>query len=359
MYGSAWTRKPSHLLTEQLRADGQSYTNKLVHAKKSDGLVAAKLEPHREMLQRLSQSSEHIVRMLPVPSLSPIMREPAVQTLRHQLQLLDSVVAERNRLRGALRALADQDDITAELVAAPEDEHERVFAEALLKYAPLKSQVERNLDAQEKLFVTISDANSKFAALRQHAPPDPNTAQRQRLCQQMHAALLAFDEVLVNLREGVRFYTRFQDLLRKYLMACKDFAMARRLDKVEYEKQARQALASAAAPPQAASYEHPTSSSPSFGSAPTSALYGSGGGYATSIPRVQPGTSSAYRPPPMPSFGGVPSAGAPSPTSPYPPHGYTQQPPPQYAPQYQQSGYPPPPHSTHQQPPPGSYYQGQ
>jgi programmed cell death 6-interacting protein len=364
MYGSAWNRKPSHLLTEQLRSDGQSYHNKLQHAKKSDELVRSKLDPHREMLRRLTQPAEHIVRLLPVPSMSPLMRQPCVQTLRHQLHSLDSVVAERTRLRATLRTTSDQDDITAALVAAPEDEHEHVFQEALAKYASFSEQVQRNVSAQEKLFATISDANHKFAALRRQAPPDPNTEQRQRLCQQMHSALVSFDQVLANLQEGIRFYTRFQDLLRKYHMACKDFAMARRIDKVESEAQARQALAARAAPPAgypgapppSSASTHASSSSPAGPSA-SAHLYGTTGGYATDIPRMPPsGASARFQPPPMPSFGGAA----------FPPPGSTLQggpamhayPPPgtNLPPRAGSAAHPysPPAHGS--QPPPGHYY---
>jgi len=290
-----------------------------------------KFQDNQQYIVMLSGSKDDLLAALPSNNSVGGQKSQIVNSLKQSLGLLDKLIAERTAFRNELTSLSQRDDIAGKLVGASDD-HEVIFAQELQKYESVQSKLQQNFSNQVTLMDRIQKENIQFVG--EKASSD-QSAQREQILQRLNTAFKIYNELKDHLREGIQFYSNFQELLKQFNRKCEDFMFARQTEKQDLLKQLQvQATGfnEASHPPQ--SYPQPTAPP---GSVP--------GGWQPNMKPVyqQPHTPQAYPHPPQ---------GYQQPPQGYPPQGY-QQPPQGYPPQgYQQPppGYPP---QGYQQPPPG------
>jgi len=156
------------------------------------------------------------------------------------LSALDRTIAQRAQLRTQLMNLSQSDDITARLLASNQNDEE-VYSTELAKYSEIQNKIQETFAQQTDLLNKIQQDNSQFIASKQSGNPN---AQREQILQQLTTAFKVYNELKSNLREGIQFYTNFQEILRQFSRKCEDFAFARQTEKQdlisELQKQSNQ-----------------------------------------------------------------------------------------------------------------------
>eukprot|EP01119_Soliformovum_irregulare_P009995 TRINITY_DN2416_c0_g1_i1.p1 TRINITY_DN2416_c0_g1~~TRINITY_DN2416_c0_g1_i1.p1 ORF type:complete len:831 (-),score=256.75 TRINITY_DN2416_c0_g1_i1:39-2456(-) len=303
-YSQRWSRTPSHTLTANLRQELAKFRGNIDHARKSDGYVLKKFQEHQQYVVKLTGSPQDIQGMIPSGN-APVGSNPYANALKQSLALLDRMIAQRATLKTELSNLASRDDPTAKLLAnIGVTGDEEVYASELEKYTPLQSQLRQTFDEQGSLLDRIVQENAAFVESKNG---DRSGAEREAIMQQLNTAFKVYTDLKSNLREGIQFYTNFQEILRQFMRKCEDFAFARKTEKTDLVRE----------------IQHQSSA----------------------MPQQYP-----------PQHGGYPpQQGYPQPPSGAYPGGYAQPPPTNYYPQYgAQQGYPP----QQPQPPQGQPPQG-
>lgn len=331
-----WNRPPSHALTAGLRQEGAKLRSNLEHAQKSDSFVLQKFDTHRPGMEGLAMTEAELQSVMPaVEELPPEAEEP-VEALKESLGYLDSCIAQRNALEVQLKQTSENDDVTGLLLTTPYP-HEVIFAQELRKYEPIQAKIKDNLAEQGRLLETISNENTRFVTIKSRSE---QSRRRLDLLAQMDKAYEAFVELRGNLREGIEFYSNFDDVVSSFRTKCKDFVFARGQEKKDLLTQ----LQSSASRPVQSSPSHNYPTAPAPAAYPTAQLQQPTFGYPQ--PQIAPGL---VRPPGAGDYGPMPGAWQPHMTpvyqvSPQQPAAYQQ--PPAYqqgysAPQQRQQDLPP------------------
>jgi len=221
-----WTRPPSHALTAALRQEAAKYRSNIEHAQKSDSYVRQKFEEHGPFIDLLVAPEEELAGRLPRDVPNEATWE-AVTALRESLGYLDSCIAERNALEAQLKSLAQNDDISAILLST-QHPHEIIYKQELQKYNDIQRKLSNNFEQQKKLMEMISNEHARFLASKTNSE---QTRNREALLAALDKAFVAYTELKANLKEGIEFYTSFQDILQAFRAKCKDFAYARNAEK--------------------------------------------------------------------------------------------------------------------------------
>jgi len=185
-------------------------------------------------------------------------------------------------------------------LSSKERPDEDIFAEELQKYQQLENQLQFTYQEQANLLGRVQQENMQFESLKKSTNLN---ATREQVLQQLNNAFKAFVELKGNLREGIQFYTNFQELLKQFDRKCTDFVLARQTEKqdllLEIQKQTTQPNPNISHPPQQMQGMYQPTTQPFYGKQP-----------------MNP-TPQYYQQPP-PQYGQQP------------PPQYGQQPPPQY-----------------------------
>lgn len=123
---------------------------------------------------------------------------------------------------------------------------EDVYNDELQKYQNQIMQLQQNFQEQANLLNKIQQENSQFVSSRQ---VDNINAQREQILQQLNTSFKVYGELKGNLkyehsyinltnfiREGIQFYTNFQEILKHFERKCADFAFARKTEKQDLLK---------------------------------------------------------------------------------------------------------------------------
>jgi len=143
------------------------------------------------------------------------------------LTLLDRLIAQRAQHRDQLMSMSQSDDITSRLLSNTQSDEE-IYASELSKYSEIQSKVQQSYAQQADLLNKIQKDNTQFVSSKQSGNPN---AQREQILQQLTTAFKVYTELKSNLREGIQFYTNFQEILRQFSRKCEDFALARQTEK--------------------------------------------------------------------------------------------------------------------------------
>eukprot|EP00741_Cyanophora_paradoxa_P012370 tig00020610_g11953.t1 len=343
--GTRWSRPQSRPLAKVYWEELSKHRVNLQRAKTSDAVVQQKLEAHRDLLEKLTRSDAELRRMTPQLQLqagSTVGSEaPALLELCREV---DAVLAAREALIQELRIAANAARVAPE---SPQVEA------ALRPLDALRGRFEENYGRQRRALDAIDSAWSRF----QGAAPDFVKA-RGALVAEMDRAVAMYREIHGNYKEGIEFYSAFQDALRTLKLRVEDWTMGRRLELEDHASQLGVSLAalnlggpspSRPAPAPAASSPSPTNARPAAGSPAGS---GPAPPSMAGPPPVPPQYAGAYGQPP---YGAQPAYAA----APYPPAAQPYPPPyPPAGPYGAPQPYPPygqAPVYNYGQPPAGAY----
>nr|ADW82831.1 vacuolar protein sorting protein 31 [Breviata anathema] len=152
--------------------------------------------------------------------------------LRKSLLACDTLLAQRENTKDSIRTMAQEDAPTNKLAVLmggmPEDQ---AIERELDKYSEFRAKIDSSISEQIGLLETIRVQNDDFARTRSTA--DAGTREREQLFQALEQAFNAYQELLNNLREGIHFYTQFQETLSAYAHKVEDYVYARRTERDE------------------------------------------------------------------------------------------------------------------------------
>ncbi|KAK9909798.1 hypothetical protein WJX75_007558 [Coccomyxa subellipsoidea] len=368
-HGAAWNRPSSAALNSTLLEKVAGYKANLAAAGESDGRLEARLAQSTSSFSALSlDNAVAAMPRLQAPMVSTGSEEPAtiVTKLRQALDAIGRLSSERAALEEALKVEKNKDNILPRIMAVS-GSYDKLFAEELKKYEPLKAQVDENLAKQAQVMEVI---DREAAAYKQAFGYPEWRAACETASAEVRRSMGGFKEVRDNMSEGLRFYMSLQEAIAILAQQAGDYALTRSLQRDDIledmrkagdaasqrQRAADEAAARAKAqqslnalnlqsdrpaqPYSAAPHNYPP---PQQHAPPQPQLFGGGAPTAFNTPAPAPGPPPAHQYPPPPQY-----------------YHHQQQYPPQsqYPPPQQQQQ--PPPYSYHQQPPPqGPPQQGQ
>lgn len=231
-FGNRWNRTPSHALTSALRQEAQKFIGNLDHARKSDEFVRQKLRANADSINKLSWPAEKIVAELPSDnSAAPAGGSPqaaeAVNQVKQLLAQLSTLTQSRDSLLQQLKERINKDDITQKLLQTAEAEQESLFAKEIYKFNDTIEAIKATFGEQAKLINKVQVANESFVRQRQ---TNTQLEQRQAALQTYELAFKMYGELKSHIKEGIQFYTKFQEIVAKFKVKCSDFAFARKTE---------------------------------------------------------------------------------------------------------------------------------
>ncbi|RKP03406.1 hypothetical protein CXG81DRAFT_17030 [Caulochytrium protostelioides] len=268
--GAEWNRPPSSQLAQTLRHTIESWRDKMAAAHKSDQVIAKKMQQHLPTIEQLEGPAEVLMQSLPATHGAAGENDPHAAALQRALGAFRQFQQQREAQLEQLRQLAASDDIETVLLAAtasaapPSDAAalDTIIERQLARYTPLQQTLQSSAARQDALLADIEARNARFVESSREQPPA--TSHEKRL-KQLEDAAKYYREIHRNLSEGTRFYTEFGKVLQQHTENCRQFAMARGLERKEF-----MAVRGSSSGP---AYAYPAQSSPG-GSAVTSSTQG-------------------------------------------------------------------------------------
>jgi len=373
-WGTRWQRTPSHTLTANLRQESAKFRGNFDHARKSDAYVMKKFQDNQQFMVKLSGSANELLGAIPSNN-AQTYSHPAVQSLKQSLSILDKLIAQRNSLKAEITDVSKKDDISSKLLnlaTSANDGYDQFYSDELQKYSNAQNQLRQNYTEQANLLNKIQQENSQFVASKQQ---NNTNAQREQILQSLNTAYKVYGELKGNLREGIQFYTNFQEILKHFERKCADFAFARKTEKQDLLNEIQVQATGVQSPPQQQyNYQPPPNqpppNQPSQNKPPQAQQpqYQAQPQYGYQQPPPQPHAQQPYQQPPPQSYQQPYQPQQPHPQQPqpfpqqYPPGFYGQAPPtygmpPQQPGPYVPPGYNPNAPPQYQQPPPNYGYQ--
>ncbi|XP_068157558.1 programmed cell death 6-interacting protein [Drosophila tropicalis] len=341
-----WTRISSDKLTEMFRTNAKKYREVITNAIEADKVVRQKFEANQKGIQLLSLSPEQIQQSLPSASGSVDPNCSSVQRLKHLMEAVETIKAERDAVESELKSATF--NMKDEFLHALQkdgaiDEPALSLARIGQVINPLQQQVKESIERQQSLVADIQSAHGDFVSETGNCG-----SSRDKLYQELASAYDSYVELSGNLQEGTKFYNDLTQLLVVFQNKISDFVFARKTEKEELLKDLTTESSRQACPATPALPSHYASTSGSGSDIPSTP---SGG--APYVPAATAGAPSAI---PYPTqVQGMPVPFGATPGVPYP--AYVPAPMPQsfnpyatlpYPGNYQYPGFP-------QGPPPGHY----
>ncbi|CAF1338613.1 unnamed protein product [Adineta steineri] len=268
-----WTRTVSSTLTVPLRAEAKKYMDIIQNAINADKIVQEKYRMNRDCTALLSKQTHEIANELPSSSAAGALRDAySVRELHRLMDTVAGVKAEREVIESELKN-TDSDSVRARLIAAFQqgnhsDENSVVVHEIESLYTPLRQQVNESVSKQEQLVENIRRAHQQFQTEKQG---NASSEIREEMMKNLARAYDAFQELLSNLREGIKFYNDLTPLLLKFQNKVSDFVFARKTEKEDLMKDIQRGIVGGnapKAPPPAQQQQQTTTPAYPYGTAP-------------------------------------------------------------------------------------------
>mmetsp|Transcript_22620 Transcript_22620/g.37299 ORF Transcript_22620/g.37299 Transcript_22620/m.37299 type:complete len:811 (-) Transcript_22620:609-3041(-) len=224
-YGNKWTRVPSRSgPSKYLVEEVSKHRVNFQRARAADALVQDKLQKNTDVLEKLSRSESELKRLAPTVQLSSSGPSPeSVEQLRVLVDQLNQLLAQREAIAEELKNVARAKTSQTTLSGITAEECGPKVAQEL---EPFKQQFESSYAAQAQLIQHIEAANAQF----QSTAPEFVKA-RNALVTEFDRSVAVFRELQQNFKEGIEFYSNFQDELRRLDKKAKDFVLARNTEK--------------------------------------------------------------------------------------------------------------------------------
>ncbi|KAH6591094.1 hypothetical protein BASA50_009095 [Batrachochytrium salamandrivorans] len=272
-FGSKWSRATSASLGQNLRDAEQRFRKKLQDADNSNRVVWSKMETHAHLIANLSLARSELEASVPASTAATTLalRDPNLIQLKGFLDQINASVKLRVELVAKVKETVKNDDIVPRLLESAANgavfDKSAVFAEQLKLYTTFDEQASNIISQQETLLGSIVSCNKIFTESRQTSELIRN---RENALQSLGDGYKAFKEITSNLDEGVKFYNDMEHSLSKLRASCRDFTLARDIEKKDMLSQIQQNVINmrfSDAP--GSSPSGPPTSSPYAASAPT------------------------------------------------------------------------------------------
>lgn len=244
-----WTRLPSTKLNQTMRETVNKYRSIIEKAVEADKVVHEKFQAHRYSIMLLGGSENELSGNIPKGSSGGFAASgsPEVATLRELMKEVDRLVSEREVVEFELKsATVDMKQQFLQALSQDGAINETALTTEALGQAlgPLQQRVRESLSTQESLIPKIQAAHQEFT--RQTGG---SGNKRDDMLKNLAAAHSAFNEIMGNLNEGLKFYGELTNLLLNHQTKINDFCFARRTEKEELVKDLTRTLAEQASLP--------------------------------------------------------------------------------------------------------------
>ncbi|ORX43624.1 BRO1-domain-containing protein [Piromyces finnis] len=236
-FGERWTRETSRNLNRGLMEKLRNYEEKVNQAITSDSIVQAKIDQNIVGIEALSSTKEELEASIPAcranASLN-IQNNPEVIGLKEKMNQFEQSMEQKQSIIKNLNEKCKNDsinNIVLMLITNKEEiNKEKIVGEQLQKYTTDKGIITDYLEGLKNLTNEIVELNSVFV-LKKYK--DNLLTERENALKNLEDSYKVYEEICMNLEEGINFHSRINSLLKQLSGNISDFIFARKLDMKE------------------------------------------------------------------------------------------------------------------------------
>lgn len=217
-----WKRPESHVLTQQLAAQGQKHRQTLTSAQKADLIVRNKLDTWANIIDVLTLTREELEDSIPTDdvSITPTADHPQLRQ-EDSLVRIKRLVEDMNQHMRIRKDLIDQakkasnaDDISPALLKKAAEltakspivkieaaQFEELFVDELRKYDDFLMTVDQEDEQQNTILRQLNESYHQYKA---KVNDKSSGAKREKALQNLNQAYLKYKEIKTNLSEGLK-----------------------------------------------------------------------------------------------------------------------------------------------------------
>lgn len=207
-----WSRTPSEKLTEMFRSNAGKYREILNNAVQADKVVREKFDKNAHGMELLSKSPAELESAVPSGGGSNVSNCSSAQKLRHLMETVETVKAERDVIESELlSAVVNMKDEFLQALAKDGaiDEPALSVGKIGKTLNPLQTQVKDSVEQQSSLIQDIQTTQKDFVS-----ETGAGTGSRDTFLSELASAYDSFIELQNNLREGTKFYNDLTQVIR-------------------------------------------------------------------------------------------------------------------------------------------------
>ncbi|KAL9538338.1 hypothetical protein MBANPS3_011006 [Mucor bainieri] len=234
-YTTAWQRPESHVLTQQLAAQGQKHRQTLTSAQKADLIVRNKLDTWANIIDVLCLTRDELENSIPSsegnsPSDSLMRIKKLVEDMNANMRLRKDLVDQARKASNAddisPALLKKAAELTAKspIIKIEAAQFEDLFVDELRKYDTFIMTVDQQDEQQSTILRQLNEAYHQYKARMN----DPSSgAKREKALQNLSQAYFKYKEIKTNLTEGLKFYGDHAKGLNTFCDTCRDYCYRR------------------------------------------------------------------------------------------------------------------------------------
>ncbi|XP_076459349.1 LOW QUALITY PROTEIN: tyrosine-protein phosphatase non-receptor type 23-like [Babylonia areolata] len=211
-------KMPSSVLPG-LAKDCEGHADKHAQGSQLNANLHTAMNAHITNLKLLALPPDQLQAQLPPAQPQRSVEDEEVMTeMRRLLGKVEEMKVQRAKLEKQFRDDIQKDDITTVLMAA-DSIKDSVYKDQLKKHDTLIGYIGQNLNAQENILRALTDANARFASLRQAITQQ--SAQREGMIQDLILCFEKYEELLGKSKKGQDYYSRLKEAVTKTLDRCR------------------------------------------------------------------------------------------------------------------------------------------
>ncbi|KAG1118538.1 hypothetical protein G6F42_013178 [Rhizopus arrhizus] len=234
-YTTEWQRPESHILTQQLAAQGQKHRQTLTSAQKADLIVRNKLDTWANIIDVLCLTREELENS--IPSSEGNSPSDSLMRIKKLVQDMNQHMRVRKDLADQARKASNADDISPALLKKAAEltakspiikieaaQFEDLFVDELRKYDKFIMTVDQEDEQQSTILRQLNDAYHQYKA---RMNDQSSGAKREKALQNLNQAYFKYKEIKTNLTEGLKFYRDHAKGLNTFCDTCRDYCYRR------------------------------------------------------------------------------------------------------------------------------------
>ncbi|GAA5797709.1 hypothetical protein HPULCUR_003101 [Helicostylum pulchrum] len=240
-FPNEWNRPESHILTQQLAAQGQKHRQTLTSAQKADLIVRNKLDTWANIIDVLTLTREELEESIPsddAPNADhPQRQEDNLARIKRLVDDMNQHLRIRKDLIDQARKTSNADDISPSLLKKAAEltakspivkieaaQFEELFVDELRKYDHIIMVVDQEDEQQNTILRQLNEAYHQYKAKMNDKS---SGAKREKALQNLNHAYLKYKEIKTNLSEGLKFYGEHAKGLSTFCDTCRDYCYRR------------------------------------------------------------------------------------------------------------------------------------
>ncbi|GAN08281.1 pH signal transduction protein PalA [Mucor ambiguus] len=234
-YTTEWQRPESHILTQQLAAQGQKHRQTLTSAQKADLIVRNKLDTWANIIDVLCLTREELENS--IPSSEGSSPSDSLMRIKRLVEDMDANMRLRKDLADQAKKASNADDISPALLKKAAEltakspivkieaaQFEDLFVDELRKYDTFIMTVDQQDEQQSTILRQLNEAYHQYKA---RMNDQSSGAKREKALQNLNQAYFKYKEIKTNLTEGLKFYGDHAKGLNTFCDTCRDYCYRR------------------------------------------------------------------------------------------------------------------------------------